>query len=1040
MTNRVMFVWCMLVLLVGSFPADGEKIYYISTTTGSDTIGSWALNKPWDTILQAIDPSKDPTIIKTPTPREMGFTTSLAGSSSDKSLPDLIPMYPVIEVEYPYGCPTEAGLILGLRFVIANIGDTDAGSFSIQINFHTYRIEGVAAHTLHEVWLRGEGEMGGNTIVPDILNEVIESNEDNNTLFEILPIPSSIPTCTPTDKPQDPTPAFTETETPTPTETLTSCRDPHLYNVNVSPEVAYPGDMIELYAYGFGGPYAYYYWEQVSGRPQVELSCISTGPGSMTCSFSAPSVTSEVELIFRYTLCSSGDCPSCISTQVIAHILPIETPTPKITGTYTETSTPTITYTPRPTAAPGCDSGLYLLLTTGQIERVGNPPFINGGFTFGDDLARDMERAVSNSGAEEKPDLIVLDGSGVTHFVENAGDDIPLDFLFPPSPEFPIGRAVDLVVSKSSEGMWVLTDFGGIYRAGDTKDASETAVVPGTDGLGFLGYDIPIGPLRDPRMANPGGASIRAVALLVIDVKEPFNRADGYIVVDSLGAHYPFNPDGSGVQPGSAVNAAENDPVKLLDPSCYGWPYFPGLDIARDVELFPGTEEGLVMLDGWGGIHPVPFNAPSNSVFYTRNENPDAFGALITTVGMPYIKFGFDDPETPQDESDSSTYGADVYSIFHDFEFSAGCPEGGFYTLDRNGVVYAFGSVRHQPDEIFSIWPITDYSSSQNAQDIEFFKLVETGLTNTPTLSPTVTNTPTMTFTPTNSATMTPTYTVTETPTITNTPLPTATITETPIPPHNLSIDLPGSPGPFLRMVLIPAGSFLMGATDTDLCPASDESPFHQVTLNYEFYLSETEVTREQWQAVIGSGSSAIPITSPKCPADEISWQEAQVFLSSLPIPVGGPQWIFMLPSEAEWEYACRAGSQTEFPFPGAEGCVISCNYCAAVDPYLWYCGNLTTDLCQPVGGKLPNAFGLYDMPGSVWEWCQDTYQSSYNGAPDDGSAWESGENPDHHIIRGGTRANSLCECRSAHRLSAGGIYDKYPNIGFRVCFSPRTP
>jgi len=725
--------------------------------------------------------------------------------------------------------------------------------------------------------------------------------------------------------------------------------------------------------------------------------------------------------------------------------------TPTFTRTWTPIPTPTLTYKPGT-----CDSGFFLLLTTGEVERVGNPPFISGGFTFGSDLARDMERAVSNSDGGEQPDLLVLDGSGVSHFVENAGDDIPQDFLFPPNPDFPIGRAVDLEVSKSGEGVWVLTDFGGIYRAGDTKDASETAVVQGTDELGFLGYDIPIGTFRDPRMANPGGSSLRAVALLVFDTKVPFSRADGYIVVDSLGAHYSLNPDGSIVQSGVSINAPENDPIRLLDPSRYGWPYFPGLDIARDVELFPGTEEGLVVFDGWGGIHPVPFNVQSNAVFYTRNEDPRRPGQRITTVGMPYITVGFDDPETPQDESDAATYGADVYSIFNDFEFSAGCPDSGFYTLDRNGVVYAFGSARAHPDEIFPIWPITDYSASQNAQDIEFFRADETGLTNTPSLTPTITYTPTITFTSTNSLTFTSTYTRTSTPTITDTPTitqtptitdtptntgtltQTVTFTETPLPPHILSLELPGSPETTMCLVLIPAGSYLMGATDTNNCMAIDESPYHRVVLDYDFYLCETEVTRQQWKAVMGTDPPELKLVSPDCPVDAVSWEECRKFLSLLPVPTQGPYWFFGLPSEAEWEYACRAGSQTEFPFPGADVCGASCTFCAAVDPFLWYCGNSISDVCPAVGCKLPNAFGLFDMPGSVWEWCQDTYHASYEGGPVDGSAWVSVGNPEQRIIRGGSRFDPLCECSSSNRSSGGDRTARIANVGFRVCFSPR--
>ncbi len=423
---------------------------------------------------------------------------------------------------------------------------------------------------------------------------------------------------------------------------------------------------------------------------------------------------------------------------------PTETATPTVTGTVTETTTPaltdtpTVTATPTITPTPGCESGGYLLLTTGQIERIGHPVQINGGFFFGNDFARDLERAVADNGVGPKDDLVVLDGSGVASFVENPGDNIPQDFLFPPTTDYPIGRAVDLEMSQSSEGFWVLTDFGGIYRAGDTREDLEPALVTGTNVLP-LGYDIPFGVFRDPRFPNPGGASIRAVALVVIDVNAPLNRADGYIVIDSQGARYQFTPDQGRVATGTYAGLPVNDPLKLLEPkiptgasepydytnSGYIWPFFPGQDIARDAEIFPGSQQGLVIFDGWGGIHPVPVDIPSNPVFFTRNEDPENPGALITTVGMPYIVTGFDDPETGVDEGDPAFYGADAYSIFTDFDFSVGCPEGGFYTLDKFGGIFVFGSARVAPENLLPAWTLP-FVTTQNAIDMELFGFEET--------------------------------------------------------------------------------------------------------------------------------------------------------------------------------------------------------------------------------------------------------------------------------------------------------------------------
>jgi hypothetical protein len=406
--------------------------------------------------------------------------------------------------------------------------------------------------------------------------------------------------------------------------------------------------------------------------------------------------------------CVEAECPA-----------PTATPTP----TDTEVIPPTVTPT------PGCDSGLYMLVTTGQIIRVGNPILITGGANFPNDFAKDIERATADAVVSPPTaDLVLLDGSGVATFVENPADNIAQSFNFPASIQFPMGRAVDLEMSQSSEGLWVLTDFGGIYRAGDTKAPADPALVPGTDGLS-LGYDIAYGSLRDPNLPNPGGSSLRAVALGVIDVDAPLSIADGFIVIDSQGGRYQFEGAGGLVTPGTYSGAPANDPHKLLEPDPgqggYVWPFFPGLDVARDIEIFPLTQEGAVVFDGWGGVHPVPVNDDTNAVFYTRNEDP-ILHTPITTVGMPYIVDGFDDPETGADEGDDTQFGIDAFSIFVDFEFSAGCPDGGFYTLDKNGGVFVFGTARPNPSSTAPAWPLPDLTGTQNGQDIELFASDET--------------------------------------------------------------------------------------------------------------------------------------------------------------------------------------------------------------------------------------------------------------------------------------------------------------------------
>src|SRR3989344_3890747 len=378
------------------------------------------------------------------------------------------------------------------------------------------------------------------------------------------------------------------------------------------------------------------------------------------------------------------------------------TPTPTKTGALEPTATwttmsPTATVTPTETQG-FCDRGFYLLDIFGQLHRAGSPPVITGSITLqGNAMGAEKVRA--------DEDIAVLDGMGVVTFVSHPENTPMQDFLFQPSPAFPLGRAVDLAVTPSGEGFWVLTDFGGIYRAGTAKVTGQGALVPHTDELS-LGYDIMFGPMRKPGLPNPGGASLRAVSLGVIN-PDGDDQANGYIILDSQGGRFLLNGDGSTVTPGIYANRPPDDPLKLLDsptrlepPDAYIWPFFAGMDIARDLELHP-SQKGLVVFDGWGGIHPVPVDRVSNPVFYTRNDDPNDPGNLITTVGMPYIVEGFDNPETPQDEGNENIYGVDAESIFTGFNFSPGCQQG-FYTLDEFGGVAVFGEVRRTSDNISS--------------------------------------------------------------------------------------------------------------------------------------------------------------------------------------------------------------------------------------------------------------------------------------------------------------------------------------------------
>jgi hypothetical protein len=398
------------------------------------------------------------------------------------------------------------------------------------------------------------------------------------------------------------------------------------------------------------------------------------------------------------------------------------TPQATATATNTPTATPPETSTPTPTdPAFVCDSGYYILDSFGGRHRVGNPVNIMGPVYFGNDIARDLEKADCNIGPAS--DLVVLDGYGAVHFVANSGCNIAQEFYFQTesaNPPFTEGRAVDLQMTADSAGFWVLTDYGEIYRAGS---AGTTLV--GVGQMGLLGFDVPT--MRDPGTLNlsPNGASLRAVSFVAIDEDEN-SQADGYVVLDSMGGRFHFEPDGSEVVAGSRAGQPANDPERLLDPASYVWPFFPGLDIARDMELHQ-TQQGVVILDGWDGIHPVPVNEITNPVWFARNEDPMNLGNPAQTVGMPYIVLGFDDPSTMgSDEGDGSAFGIDAESIFTDLEFAEGCQ--GLYTLTKHGAVFVLGDARPVETE-----PIPGYGNSPYffpflyAEDMEVFGKLETG-------------------------------------------------------------------------------------------------------------------------------------------------------------------------------------------------------------------------------------------------------------------------------------------------------------------------
>ncbi len=175
------------------------------------------------------------------------------------------------------------------------------------------------------------------------------------------------------------------------------------------------------------------------------------------------------------------------------------------------------------------------------------------------------------------------------------------------------------------------------------------------------------------------------------------------------------------------------------------------------------------------------------------------------------------------------------------------------------------------------------------------------------------------------------------------------------------------------EMVVIPAGSFDMGSNEY-----SDEMPVRRVNLS-SFLLGKTEVTQSQWRAVMGSNPSYFSQCGDDCPVEQVSWNDAQDFALRLSQKTGKQ---YRLPSEAEWEYSARAGSNAKWSFGDSE---------SQLGDYAWYRDNSKAWLgqaqTQRVAQKRPNAFGLFDMHGNVWEWTQDCWNGSYRGAPTDGTA-----------------------------------------------------
>jgi WD40 repeat protein/formylglycine-generating enzyme required for sulfatase activity/serine/threonine protein kinase len=245
--------------------------------------------------------------------------------------------------------------------------------------------------------------------------------------------------------------------------------------------------------------------------------------------------------------------------------------------------------------------------------------------------------------------------------------------------------------------------------------------------------------------------------------------------------------------------------------------------------------------------------------------------------------------------------------------------------------------------------------------------------------------------------------------------------------------------GLFLEMVKITGGTFMMGSPDSEERRNSDEGPQHQVTLPM-FYMGKFEVTQAQWRAIaslpkINKDFHSEPgrFEGDDLPVEIVSWYDAIEFCARLSKATGRE---YRLPTEAEWEYACRAQTKTPFYFGETINPELV-NY-NGNSPYGKASEGVFRNKTAPVGSLgAANAFGLYDMHGNVWEWCLDKYNPGYNGAPTDGSAWITG-NKNGRVLRGGSWGDSGNSCRTAIRRSNAPT-GRFNRLGFRVVTVSRT-
>jgi formylglycine-generating enzyme required for sulfatase activity len=247
-----------------------------------------------------------------------------------------------------------------------------------------------------------------------------------------------------------------------------------------------------------------------------------------------------------------------------------------------------------------------------------------------------------------------------------------------------------------------------------------------------------------------------------------------------------------------------------------------------------------------------------------------------------------------------------------------------------------------------------------------------------------------------------------------------------------------------MQFLLMPAGAFLMGSSEVDVEVAfadaertnsgakrewfNSETPQHRVTIKRAFYIGKFEVTQSQWRALIVGNDPSRFRDCASCPVEQVSWYDAQEFIKKLNEMSDG--YMYSLPSEAQWEYACRAGTTMAFAF--GDSLSSSQGNFNGKHPYGSAPEGAWVKKTTPVGSYQPNAWGLCDMHGNVYEWVEDIWADSYNGLSVDGSANANGGDPRYRVLRGGSWTNHAKYCRSAYRNRVAPDYRSLDS-GFRV-------